>query len=123
MILGLGGEVLWWCPSLDTEGNGTIILNDLAHNSNGTLTGMDPVTDWISDTDSGGIRALDFDGSNDYVTGSSIAVQSLSVASVSFWVKSTREVAVAFSVYKQNDINNGLYIAIGQNITSAFSMN
>lgn len=69
---GIGGEVGWWCPSLDDAGNGTGVLNDLTGNSNeGTLTNMDPATDWFADTASGGVRALDFDGVNDYVAISS----------------------------------------------------
>lgn len=122
MATGIGGEVLWWCPSLDTSGNGTTTLTDLSSSGyNGTLTNMDAATDWVADTGSGGVRALDFDGSNDYVSGLSTAVQSLSTASVSFWVKSTTEARLAFSIYKQNDLGNGLFIGIGQNLTGAFT--
>jgi hypothetical protein len=56
-----------WIPSLDNSGNGTTTLTDLVGSNNGTLTGMDPATDWVSDTGAGGVRALDFDGSNDVV--------------------------------------------------------
>ena len=122
MSTGIGGEVLWWCPSLDTAGNGTTTLTDLSSSGyNGTLTNMDAATDWVADTGSGGVRALDFDGSNDYVTGLSTAVQSLSVASVSFWVKTTTEARLGFSIYEQNGINNGLFIGLGQNISGAFT--
>jgi hypothetical protein len=48
-----------WCPSV--QGPGGLILRDLSENSNdGTLTNMDPATDWVD-------RALDFDGGNDHV--------------------------------------------------------
>jgi hypothetical protein len=67
MTIGLGDEVAWWCPSLDTSGNGTATLNDLAGSNDGTLTDMDAATDWVADTANDGIRALDFDGSNDRV--------------------------------------------------------
>ena len=41
----------WWCPSLDDAGNGTTTLTDLSGNGNhGTLTNMDPATDWVADT-------------------------------------------------------------------------
>ena len=56
-----------WIPSLDTAGNGTTTLTDLVGSADGTLTNMDAATDWVADTDAGGVRALDFDGSNDYV--------------------------------------------------------
>lgn len=56
-----------WIPSLDTAGNGTTTLTDLVGSNNGTLTNMDAATDWVSDTSNGGVRALDFDGSNDNV--------------------------------------------------------
>ena len=76
----------WWCPSLDTAGNGTTTLTDLSGNgNNGTLTNMDAATDWVADTDNGGVRALDFDGVNDYV-----ALPEQTFASdfaISLWVK------------------------------------
>jgi hypothetical protein len=56
-----------WIPSRDTAGNGTITLTDLVGSNDGTLTNMDAATDWVADTDSGGVRALEFDGVNDYV--------------------------------------------------------
>ena len=75
----------WWCPSLDTAGNGTTTLTDLSGNgNNGTLTNMDAATDWVADTDNGGVRALDFDGINDYVRVSDPG--SPSNVSVSMWV-------------------------------------
>jgi hypothetical protein len=57
-----------WCPSKDTVGNGTTTLTDLVGSNNGTLTNMDAATDWVSDTGAGGSVALDFDGTNDYVS-------------------------------------------------------
>ncbi len=63
---GIGGEVFWICPSLDTAGNGTSTATDLSGNGlNATLTNMDPATDWVADTGASGTRALDFDGTND----------------------------------------------------------
>lgn len=79
-----------WCPSRDTAGNGTTTLSDLADSKPGTLTNMDAATDWVADTDAGGVRALDFDGSNDRVAFSSGAIASTGTSfSVSAWVKST----------------------------------
>ena len=56
-----------WVPSRDTAGNGTTTLTDLVGSNDGTLTNMDAATDWVADTDAGGVRALDFDGVNDFV--------------------------------------------------------
>jgi hypothetical protein len=69
-IYGVNGKepIAAWIPSLDTAGNGTTTLTDLVGSNNGTLTNMDAATDWVSDTSNGGVRALDFDGSNDYVS-------------------------------------------------------
>jgi hypothetical protein len=54
----------WWCPSLNPAMGGTRLW-DLSRGQNwGTLTNMDPASDWVV---SGGKLALDFDGSNDYV--------------------------------------------------------
>lgn len=59
--------IVAWVPSLDTVGNGTTTLTDLVGTNNGTLINMDAATDWVTDTDAGGVRALDFDGGNDRV--------------------------------------------------------
>jgi hypothetical protein len=63
-----------WVPSRDDAGNGTTTLTDLVGTNNGTLTNMDPATDWLVDTGSGGVRALDFDGVNDAVIASAPAI-------------------------------------------------
>lgn len=48
---------------------------------------MDAATDWVSDTGAGGVRALDFDGSNDtVVTTGYTAAPGTSNFSASFWV-------------------------------------
>jgi hypothetical protein len=73
-----------WIPSRDTAGNGTTTLTDLVGSSNGTLTNMDAATDWVADTGAGGIRALDFDGTNQYVLAPSINYPSISI---SLWVR------------------------------------
>lgn len=51
-----------WCPSLGATG-GTL-WDWSGYCNHGTLTNMDPASDWVV---SGGQRALDFDGTNDYV--------------------------------------------------------
>lgn len=58
------GLVGAWCPSIG--GWGGTVLRDLSGQGNhGTLTNMDPATDWVV---SNGKQALDFDGSNDFVS-------------------------------------------------------
>jgi len=59
--------VAWWCPSLDFPNAGTDYLMDLARDQHGTLTNMVAADDWVISTERGGTRALDFDGTNDYV--------------------------------------------------------
>lgn len=55
-----------WCPSLGYTGD---LLLDRIGNNHGTLTNMDPATDWVASSGAGrGGYALDFDGSNDYVS-------------------------------------------------------
>jgi hypothetical protein len=67
----------WWCPSLQSPG-GTR-LHDLRGGNWGTLTNMDPASDWVVN---GGRLALDFDGSNDFV----VATTPLLSGSLSFSV-------------------------------------
>jgi hypothetical protein len=70
-----------WCPSQDTAGNGTTTLTDLVGSNDGTLTNMDPATDWVLDD---GKYALDFDGVNDYVAASALTPDLVSVCA---WIK------------------------------------
>lgn len=75
----------WWCPSLDDSGNGTTTLTDFGSGAkNGTLTSMDAATDWVTDTGSGGVRALDFDGLNDHVVIGNVSTAT--VFSLTFWI-------------------------------------
>lgn len=68
--------IVAWIPSRDDAGNGTATLSALVGTVTGTLTSMDPATDWVADTGAGGIRRIDQDGSNDYIISSAeIAVQ------------------------------------------------
>ena len=58
------GLVGAWCPSVQRCGSGFTLPDLSGYGNNGTLTNMDPGTDWVA---SGSGLALDFDGSNDYV--------------------------------------------------------
>jgi hypothetical protein len=83
-----GAPVGWW--KMD-EGEGISAKDSSGNNNTGTLTNMDGATDWVA----GKINtALDFDGSNDYVTcGSGASLQLAKNGSVCMWFKS----AAAFS--------------------------
>jgi len=75
-----------WCPTRDTSGNGTTTLNDLIGSRTGTLTNMDASTDWVANTGAGGIRALDLDDTNDFVTlGSGVVLPSSGGLTLSWW--------------------------------------
>jgi len=103
----------WWCPSLDTAGNGTNTLTDLSGNgNNGTLTDMDAATDWVADTDSGGVRALDFDGDNDIIRLGTIAVDNVlqlasGAMSISLWIKPTLSGDLFQRLVDKSDGGNG----------------
>ena len=78
-----------WCPSRDDSGNGTTTLNDLIGSRDGTLTNMAvPANNWVADTGAGGVRALEFDATNDFATlGSGIVLPSSGGLAISWWEK------------------------------------
>ncbi len=76
------GLVGAWCPSLGVTGG---VLRDVSgRNNHGTLTNMNPATDWVL---SGGQYALDFDGVDDYIPLSRNVFSGLSVVTVSMWAR------------------------------------
>lgn len=81
------GLVGCWCPS--ARGSFGYRLPDLSgYGNHGTLTNMDPGTDWVP---SGGKLALDFDGSNDGVSVGSFNMNTLNNSNncVSLWLNPT----------------------------------
>ena len=75
---GLAGA---WFPSLGPTG---ATLRDISGRKNhGTLTNMDPATDWVM-TEKG--YALEFDGTNDYVVGTPMSMLTGSQLTVSAWL-------------------------------------
>lgn len=73
---------------LANDGGGTVLHDYSGHKNHGTLTNMDPATDWVM-----GERglALDFDGSNDRIdagNGSSLNISTQSVT-IAVWVNTT----------------------------------
>lgn len=61
-----------WFLGLPAHGRtGGVVWRDLCANTPGTLTNMDPATDWVAGTRLSGtekLRAIDFDGTNDRVS-------------------------------------------------------
>lgn len=98
------GSIAALCPSQDTAGDGTTTLTDFTGVGNGTLTSMDASTDWVTDD---GKRALDFDGSNDYVATPQCPLSAVKCFAISVWF---RRVATT---------GNGLFIGIANAINSA----
>lgn len=83
-----GKPVGWWKLN---EKEGATAHDSSGNGNNGTLTNMDPANDWVSGKMG---NALDFDGSNNYVTcGSGASIQLAKNGSVCLWFKP----AVAFS--------------------------
>lgn len=93
-------DVGWWCPSLQSPG-GTR-LHDLSGRQNwGTLTNM-ATDDWIV---SGGRGALDFDGSNDYVSIPTVGFPTIEgEKTVSLWTQydGTNGRRIIFSLVKND---------------------
>ena len=107
-----------WVPSRDTAGNGTTTLTDLVSTNNGTLTNMDAATDWVANTGSGGVRALDFDGSNDYVNFGTITNQQAGTSTdftISVWInaRSTGAERGIFMRINSSDVGYGITISSG----------
>jgi hypothetical protein len=77
-----GKPVGWW--KLD-EGEGTSAYDSSGNGNTGTLTSMDPATDWV---DGKFGKALDFDGSDDYISaGTAPDFVSTQAYSWSAWIK------------------------------------
>lgn len=76
-----------WCPSVDDLGVGSSILFDQVGKSHGILTNMAPSTDWVTDTDAGGKRALNFPGADDTITlPNTLAVAGCESIALSYWI-------------------------------------
>jgi hypothetical protein len=85
-------------PFTAAELNGLGIETEYAVGANsGTLTNMDAATDWVADTDAGGVRALDFDGVDDFVlcTGAVVDSPLLSI-SIWYYLKNITDVRMLF---------------------------
>lgn len=59
------GTVAWWLNV--PHWSGGTVWRDLGNRIHGTLTSMDPATDWAKGSRIGGWGELDFDATNDYI--------------------------------------------------------
>jgi hypothetical protein len=78
-----------WCPSVDDAGNGTTTLNEEIAGADGTLNNFaltGSTSNWVADTDNGGVRCIASDGSNDYIQ-SPFLPDGTSQMSLSLWCK------------------------------------
>lgn len=83
---------------LFNEGAGGLVFDSSLGNNIGTLTNMDPGSDWISGPDGG--SALDFDGSNDYVNlGNVVDITNNQMAIVA-WLQSGTQFQTKYIVAK-----------------------
>lgn len=96
-----------WCPSLGATG--TRLLDRSGRNQNGTLTNMDPATDWVA---SGSGLALDFDGSNDGVNGTTNTTVTIYPFTIAGWANVTAIPATNGSLISLG-ISNSQYFSIG----------
>lgn len=83
------GLVAWWI-ALPNQSRG-VTWRDIAGRNHGTLTNMDPATDWIGPKGRpGGYGALDLDVSNDYVDlGSAVVLTSGQPFTIAWWERVT----------------------------------
>lgn len=74
-----------WCPSVDRS-RSVLLTDHSPYRNHGTLTNMDPPTDWVG---SGTGVALDFDGTDDYAVSAALAtvLRGLDTFSICFWAK------------------------------------
>jgi len=100
------GLVGAWVPSLGVTGD---TLRDVSgHGNNGTLTGMDPATDWQVD---GGGWCLDFDGSNDYVSvGNVDELNGTDELTIAYWCRKPSAGTIA-TCGSQLARNNGFWLS------------
>ena len=106
MPTGLGTELAWWCPSLQDDSSLSIVT-DLSGNGNDLTNFSTTSSNWVTDTDEGGVRAVHLDGSTQYhqCTTSPIVTDIYEDCTISIWVKldSGTSSAVFASRHRETD--------------------
>ena len=102
--VGLGDEKLWLCPSINNS------PNDISGNGNNGVYqgGMGTVTD----VSNGGSLAYDFDGTDDYISNSSLSLAGLTEFSYSGWLNASTSSGhrAIFSHGDNFDYDDDIYI-------------
>jgi hypothetical protein len=116
--------VACWIPSLDTAGNGTTTLTDFSGSNHVTLYNFamsGSSSNWVADTDAGGVRAVDFDGTNDYGVSAFTPIAGLPSWAYSFWVKTDTTAAVQCAVSQYTSGTSGRWsVLLNYNLVSGF---
>ena len=100
------GLVGAWCPSLGASG--FQLIDRSGYGNHGTLTNMDPATDWVP---SGGKLALDFDNTDDRVDIAVLSAINSGEVSFSFWYYpfSVTGLNTIFNNWSATVVNVGFY--------------
>lgn len=109
------GLVGAWCPSLGASG--FRLIDRSGYGNHGTLTNMDPGTDWVP---SGGKLALDFDGSNDQVNLTNDIALSSKSFSMSFWAAQVGGAAANMPFGNRNTTNSYIWFRSANYLRVAF---
>ena len=104
------GVVGAWCPSLGPTG--TRLHDHSRWNNWGTITNMDPPTDWLV---SDGQYALDFDGVNDHAALGTVDRLNPSEYTAAMWIKAAATTAGQKSILAQIDVTGNTGRAIRRN--------
>ncbi|MFW0837851.1 MAG: DUF2341 domain-containing protein [Candidatus Komeilibacteria bacterium] len=126
-----GGKPIGWWKFDDGEG---ITANDASGNgNNGTLTNMDPATDWLESSNCQFNGCLDFDGTDDRIIINESSVLKLTKAvSIAVWVKPSAmgvnhwglvsqgdAFGESYSLYIRYNTNNMIRMVINNNGSTA----
>lgn len=106
------GLVGYWSPWVGATG--FRLLDRTRYANHGTLTSMDPPTDWVGANILGKSgRVLDFDGSNDRIETLSVA-RSLTI-SISLWLKIDYANSKTFGRFLEHGLNQSITVCLNKN--------